>query len=41
MGGPIGTFVSEISTHADRYIARIGTEDFPDGEVAMKFFSLC
>jgi hypothetical protein len=40
-GAPLGAYVTEITTHPDRYIARVATEDFPDGEVAMKFNSLC
>ena len=40
-GLPIDNYVDEIAEHSDRYIARIATATYPNGEVAMKFFSLC
>ncbi len=40
-GLPIGNYIEQFTVHADRYLVRISTADYPDGEVVMRLFSLC
>ncbi len=40
-GTPLGDYVTEVTTRNALYIARVATANFPDGEVAFRFFSLC
>jgi hypothetical protein len=40
-GGPLNPYIEAITKHSERYLLRIDTTDYPEGEVAMKLFSLC
>jgi len=40
-GTPLNNFIDDITFHAQDYLIRVATADFPGGEVAMTLFSLC
>lgn len=40
-GTPLNDYIEDVTFHAQNYIIRVDTADFPNGEMAMKLFSLC
>jgi hypothetical protein len=40
-GTPLVNYIDDITFHAQDYLIRVATANFPNGEVAMNLFSLC
>jgi|WetSurMetagenome_2_1015567.scaffolds.fasta_scaffold00274_33 hypothetical protein len=40
-GLPLADYITDITFHAQEYLIKVATVDFPDGEVVMRLFSLC
>jgi len=40
-GGPLADYINDITFHAQDYLIRVSTANYPLGEVAMTLFSLC